>query len=1046
MRAKILSASAGSGKTYRLAYKYVHDVIADPSAYRAILAVTFTNKATEEMKSRIVAEIHRLAAGMPSPYVTDLCRDLSMNEHEVRQRARKARSNILHDYSRFTVLTIDRFFQRILRAFIHELGIDIDYSVELDSDPILEKSTEALIKNLDDDKELRNWLTDFCEEQLDDDRSWDIRDVVMRIGAELFKESNRDHISRAKSKQELKEIVSAAEKQAEAAREAVRKLAAEALETMRRAGVEHSDYNRSFTQIFERLEADPAAGITDTVRRNAASTDGWFRKGGAPAAAESAAEELRQRLAEILEVRDRSQRLWNTVGLIRANYRSFALLADLYAYAVRVCDEEKMMLLSETKHLLAQFVADSEAPFIYEKVGARFEKFMIDEFQDTSAREWLNFLPLLRNAMSQSDDNTVLLVGDVKQSIYRWRGGDRQILQNRAAQELGIDDTEVESLRENWRSLPEVVAFNNRMVRDVVKADNDSLNSEIEEARSRGGLSDKTAAELHDALAATFSDAEQIARKKAANGGFVGISVYADQPPVVERIKSIIDRGFKPKDIMILVREKSKGVEIAETLLAFKHANDDPRYKFDVMTQEALIIGSAPVVKFIIAALTLALDPENRIQCAVYRRFGTGKPLDEPLTEEEAEFFRSIRMLSPEEAFERTVMRFGLDREPHYTAYLQALHQHILNFSVNRTADTRMFLEWWNESGHRNSLNVEQGETTIEISTVHKAKGLEKKVVIIPCCDWKLDPRSSTPFLNNYIWAEPRGDAQIERIGTFPVSMKSTMGDSFFADDYFVEKVSSHIDNINLLYVALTRAVEELHIFIPEPSGAKGCIDSVGRLMLSVLPDEEFADDGKGCRHLSFGTAAAPCTDDRRTDEVRSETIRLYSTHAAQMQLRLPSQRYFDDGAAAAEMSPRSFGILMHRAFENAESAEDINAAVEQMICDGVVSKAEAAHLRQMTDKALADLTVRSWFEKDPHAEVRNENDIVIPHRTTTKRPDRVIIRGSRATVVDYKFGSEKNPRYEKQVAEYAALLKKMGYSEIEGYIWYVTMGEIVKV
>ena len=1044
MRANILSASAGSGKTFRLAYKYIRDTMTNPLAYRNILAVTFTNKATEEMKSRIIGEIHLLASGQPSRYMENLCKDLNLDEAMLRKRAAQVQTNILHDYSRFTVLTIDRFFQRVLRAFIRELGLETDYSLELDSEPILEKSVEELIKGIDSDKTLRRWVYDFCRERTDDDRSWDVREAITRLGTELFKEGNRQAISNARPKDELEKIIAELSRRCEESQNRVKNLAEQAMQAMREAGIDNDCFSRGFTKCFESFTKNPDNTINDTLRKRAASDEGWVPKTKGSPAALAAVSTLQPLLAEIIGIHDRELRLWNTVKLIKDNFRSFALLSDLYDISQRICEEEKTMLLSETKHILSKFVTDSEAPFIYEKIGSRFERYMIDEFQDTSLREWENFAPLLRNAMAQSPDTSVLLVGDIKQSIYRWRGGDRNILQHYASKMLGATNTQTESLVENWRSLPSVVKFNNILMQRAVRKDNDLLNSALEAAKNSEAISADLEAELKDNLKNTYSDCSQRPRRKDKYNGFVDITIHDGEPPVTERIKQLLDKGFEPKDILILVREKSKGVEIARTLLDFKKSNTDPRYHFDIMTQEALVIGSAPVVKFVIATMALARNPEDRIQRAVYRRFNSCSAFGEPLTDDERTFLDSLRMLSPEETFERITARFGLGEEPQYTAYLQALHEHIVRFSTSKTADTGLFLEWWEKSGRNQSLSVEQSRTTIEITTIHKAKGLEKKVVIIPCCDWSLEPRNSGIFLDNYIWSQPCGDETLSQIGLFPVSLKkSEMAESFFAHDYFRERIGSHTDNINLLYVALTRAAESLHIFIPEPK-RNTTPDSAGKLIIASIPERCFTIGNDGFRHLTIGEFAPPCPDTDRNGTARHTAITHYPAREAHLRLKFPSQRYMDE-EPSAELSPRNFGILMHKAFAEAETKQDIDNAVIRMQNDAVISASEAQHLSQLIDKALESSLASRWFGGG-YTCVRNENDIVMPHNSTAKRPDRVMIDGDRATVVDYKFGHKKSTAYNRQTAEYMEILRQMGYRDVEGYIWYVALGEIERI
>ena len=1044
MRAKILSASAGSGKTYQLAYKYVRDVIENPMAYRNILAVTFTNKATEEMKSRILKEIHTLASGLRSNYTVRLCDELSLDEHTVRQRAREIRSSILHDYSRFSVFTIDTFFQRILRAFIKELGIDLNFSIELDGNTLLNHSADALIEDIASNRELQRWLTDFMHERMDENKRWDIRDGILALGNEIFKERNKEAVGNACPKEELKSIAHRAEGRSRASQKEVSEVAQRAIELMRQSGVDNSDFNRGFTAYFAAVAENPRKEPTATVRQRAESTDGWFTKKGGSSAAQAIAEPLRQHLAEILELQSRHSKLWNTAELISENFRGFALLADLYDKVLQMCEQENLMLLSETKYLLSKFIADNDTPFIYEKVGARFERFMIDEFQDTSFKEWQNFLPLLQNAMSQTEQTSVLLVGDVKQSIYRWRGGDWKILSKLAAKGLGEDNTTVVNLNENWRSLPLVVRFNNDCIERVVSLDNGILNNGLETAVAEKRIPSSLADELRDMLSAAYLGHAQEPRRKAEHEGYVNITIFDEKPPIIERIKQLLDKGFRPKDIMILVRDKAQGVEIARTLLDFKQQNDNPRHDFDVMTQEALVIGTAPIVKFIISVLSLAVNPDDGINRAIYRRYDNSEAFDKPLTDEESAFLRSIRLLSPEAAFEQIVMRYNLAERTQDTAYIQALHEHIVRFCTDKVADIGLFLKWWSESGSTKSVATEQSESTIEITTIHKAKGLEKPVIIIPFCNWKLDPRTSTGVTNSYIWANADSDSEFAALGTFPVNTKPKMAESHFAADYYREKVYSHIDNINLLYVALTRAAESLHIFIPKPPAKGQLNDTVGKLLLSTLPSSEQDGDKKDFNCYEFGEFSGPCAKGDRSSEVERHTIDSYTTAKADMRLRLPSQRYFEE-EERVELSPRNFGILMHRAFAEAKSSEDIYLSIEQMVRDAVISPSEGERLRLEVGKVLENPTIAEWFGGE-WSEVRNENDIIVPNGGTTRRPDRVMIKGRKAVVVDYKFGEEEREKYAAQLRDYMSLLSSIGYTSVEGYVWYVRLGKISKV
>ena len=1048
MRARILNASAGSGKTYQLAYKYVRDVVEQPTLYRHILAVTFTNKATEEMKSRILSEIHTLASGGKSGYLASLCTELSLDERTVRTRAREARTRILHDYSRFTILTIDTFFQRILRAFIQELGLDLNYNVEIETASVLSKSADALVEQIRIDEELQRWLTAFVQERIEDGKRWDVREGILALGNEIFKESNRETLSAERSKAELDRIVGKATGRAKAGKKEFQELGVRAMNLMNTAGVTTADFtgkSRSFAGYFAAAAAGEIKAPTATVRKMSATTEGWCAK-DSPALPLVA--ELQPLLAELCARYDRSIRFWNTTDLLRENYRSFALLQDLYGKVRQMCSDENVMMLSETKNILSEFIRHNDAPFIYEKVGNRYDRFMIDEFQDTSTREWENFLPLLGNAMAQSEQTSVLIVGDIKQSIYRWRGGDWKILHSQAQRALGADSTELVNLTENYRSLPAVVDFNNKAIGRVVEADNRALNATLDEAAARGDMDARTAAGLRDTLCDAYREHAQTPRRLGGRPGYVSVETFAERPPVVERICEVLDKGFRPCDIMILVRGATDGAKVAAELLDFKRRNDDPRYRFDVMTQEALIVGNAPVSSFIAAALRLSLNPDDSLSRAVYNHY-LGRGFDRPLPGDERTFFRSIRLLSPEEAFERIVMRYDLQERREEIAYLQAVHEQIINFCAGRVADIPLFLKWWDEQGSGRSLSVEQGETTIEITTIHKAKGLEKKVVLIPYCNWTLNPKSSG-LSANIVWAEGT-DEELEEIGRFPVRYKTSMGESLFSADYYREMIYAHVDNINLLYVALTRAVESLHIFIPQ-KGAKG--PNVGQLILQNIAPEDgtvrldglegsYSRD-EAAETYEFGEFAGPEPDTHRKAKAAHVLLGDYPTSEPQLQLRLPTERYYEE-EGRAELTPRDFGILMHRVFENAATTDEIYTAIEAMTQDGVLDEKEAPRLRELVEKALADPVTAEWFGGRWQV-VRNENEIILPGSGTTRRPDRVMTDGERAVVVDYKFGDRETARHRKQIREYLRLLRQMGYTRTEGYLWYVRLGRTERV
>ncbi len=1061
IKAEILNASAGSGKTYQLAYKYVRDILRDqseekgggfdPYAYRHILAVTFTNKATEEMKSRILKHIHRLGAGLSSPYLNDLIRETSLSEKELRRRAARARTAILHDYSRFSILTNDTFFQRILRGFIKELGIDMNYNIELDATSLLTQSVDELMDNIADNADLRAWVSEIIQENITDGKPWNVRDDFLRLRNELFKESTKQRITRITDKQQFKKSIFGHINRVDKELERLQSIGRRACEMIAEAGFEHSDFSNSFTVYFDKVANGTASAASKTIINHWDDMpEQWFRKDKNPSAALlSLAEELQPMLREVCEYAP----LAVSRKLLLQNYRSYALLNDIYRKAMEICHEENRMLLSETKHTIAEFVTEIDAPFIYEKVGNRFERYMIDEFQDTSWREWKNFLPLLRNAMAQSASAAVLLVGDIKQSIYRWRGSDWSILGKIAPEDLAQNGNEIfiDTLKNNFRSLPGVVNFNNDIFDKIVKQHDGRLNDMLIAAHRRGQISATRLCELENMLQNAYHEHSQTARRKCTHKGYINVSTFDEEPDVTTRIKEIIGRGYRPCDITILVRNKNEAYNIAQQLLRANEANDE-QHQWDIMTQEALLLNNAPSVQFILAVMRLSVNRKDATSRGIYLRYYHDCDFLHEFSDEESALFDRLRALSVEDAFEHIVMHYS-DFLHDHTAYVQALHEHVVQFCAGKAADTAMFLRWWEENSNGLSVSIERSEKAIEIMTIHKAKGLENKVILLPYCNWALNPKSASGRKASIIWAKPAEKAGFGKDEEFPISISKGLKDTIFAEDYYKEIVYSHIEAINLLYVGFTRAGEQLHIFIPaeKPTKDDGKSKSKSKekeiSTVSDLIKEALGIFGvqqpKVCFEEGVFDSPEPATeDDTSDDEPEHTSARLSEYNISPVGIRLSSSmsHYFEE---TPSLSPRDAGIMLHRAFEQAKTIDEIPQAVERMQLNGLLSAEEAAALQSNIDKVLSETIAGEWFSRD-WEKVLCESSIITP-KSGSKRPDRVMIDGQRAVVVDYKFG-EKMHSHRRQIATYIAHLRSMGYEEIDGYVWYVNRGEIDKI
>ena len=1039
-KALILNASAGSGKTYRLAYKYILDVLSDrpdelgggfdPRSYRHILAVTFTNKATEEMKSRILNQIHTLATGRQSDYLDALIKDTGLTEEVLRHRALQVRSAILHGYSRFSILTNDTFFQRILRAFVKELGIELNYSIELDTAPIFTKSVDALLEGIDQNKELQRWVRDMALDNIKQGKAWKIREGFTRLRRELFKENTKEPIASITNKEELKQEVFRYTNIVDKRIEQLRALAAQASALIADSGFTHADFMRNFTKLFDTVAAgEPYKPSATIIKYCDGDVAAWCRKNEKRTALFALAKQLQPMLKQIIDIAP----LTKSRDLLLGNYHSFALLNDIYHMSLKICRDDNTMLLSETKHAIAEFLTESDAPFIYEKVGNRFERYMIDEFQDTSFKEWKNFLPLLRNAMSQSADTVLLLVGDIKQSIYRWRGGDWKILASIAPADIsqGGYQYKSEPLKDNYRSLVNIVEFNKMFFNAAIPLENDHLNEMLDVALQADLITHDLHSRLYNSIKLAYADHEQTAKRKSHNKGYVRVSTYDESPDLVGCIREVLDQGYKPCDITVLIRNNRESYPIAQQLLEAGNC-DDPRYRFDITTQEALLLGNSQALEFIIAIMRLALNRDDVISLAIYNRYTKACDFKAKLLDEEHHFLNAIRVSSPEEAFEKIVIRFGDLLAPH-TAYVQALHEHVSKFCSSKVADISLFLKWWEENKNDKSLIVERSERTLEIMTIHKAKGLENKVIIIPYCKWSLKPKSSNGSITNIVWAKPSAKSGVN-IKSFPVPFSTDVDSSIFSEAFFEESACALIESLNLLYVALTRAGEQLYIFVPERKSTS--INDVGALFRQTL---EFKEG-----RYELGEPEGPEPEKERREIARGErhNVRMedYPTSELPLQLSIRESRYFDE-ESDLRLSPRDEGILLHKVMENASTRDDIYRAGEQAIIDGLLSREVWSELKGRIEKMLDGSIAGEWFDGS-WEQVRSESSI-IGSKDGLKRPDRVMLRGRKAVVVDYKFGHQ-TASHTKQMGEYIALLRQMGYTDVGGYLWYVREQRIV--
>ena len=1074
-KVNIVRASAGSGKTYRLALEYIVRVLCEPTLYRHILAVTFTNKATEEMKERILGNINRLAHGVEDDFMADVLERSELPLSLVKERAAEVLNLILHDYDSFAVLTIDKFFQRIVRSFVRELGIDINYNLELKTDTLLDLGADRLIEDLATDKQLREWAFAFIDEKIEEGKSLNLKDRITKLGKELFSESYRSVRVGDNARLSLAtlhrgayaEVGNCKQKQQNISEEIIRLLDSDSISLdMLHQG------KRGVAGLLEAaLQGEiPKVGAYAMQTLNEGK---WLASKHTKKFTISDTTLLCERLESLIDALRATQSAVNTANLIEKHYRTYGLIIDLGSRIDKICAEENILPISEVTNIIAELIKGNDAPFIFEKVGNRYSHFMIDEFQDTSAVQWNNFLPLLQNAISQSEESPVLLVGDVKQSIYRWRGGDWTLLGQKAEQEFR--EIEGTPLKENYRSRREIVEFNNRFIDKYKELINNRLNSTLQNGIDSGFISSRWAEQYKDMAAKAYTDHEQSVTSRKS--GYVTVTLrthrhyHIDENPTIKQIIDLQKRGFRASEIAVLVRSNAKSEEVADLLLSYKTLHPESPYTFDVITQTALKVGSADICRRVIAAMKFAISPDDTISEAIIKQ-RCGLDLSLPLPEAEQNFYLRLRSLPLQEAFEEIVLHYNLHLQRENHAYLQALHEQVIGFSKRRIADLALFVEWWEEHGAEESITMPSGADAITVATIHKSKGLAFGVVILYDCNWELT--TATKY-DNYVW--PELSQERDGLSHFPISYEKSMGSSRFAESYYQEQALSYVDNLNMLYVALTRAKHELHLIVAPPVavGASGRVNSVIEEALAamesegkiapaellpipeltfeqekaLLPtaeatEERFYQYGAPVLRSAEQSEQESKTNEKEEDEFDYSDIGFPTTLPwDKIRIKFSTERYMDDGEVA-RLHPLNVGIMLHKIFSQALAEDEIFSGLELALKEGSISEEEFAVLNNRIRTALANPKIAEWFN-GKWSTVRNEHQILLP-TGESNRPDRVMNSENKCVVVDYKFGRRQDPSHQSQVEGYMDLLGQMGYEKTEGYIWYVTLGEVVEV
>ena len=1078
----IYKASAGSGKTFTLSVEYIKLLIKDPQSYRSTLAVTFTNKATEEMKLRILSQLYGIWKLLPDSksYIDKIKEDLDVTEEYMSERAGIALHNIVHNYSYFRIETIDSFFQSVLRNLARELDLTANLRIELNDYQIERNAVDELINSLDENSELLTWIMEYIRENMDDDKDWNVIGNIKRFGENIFREYYKTNSKKLNERllEEgfFKQYTTKLRQMRNEAEVEMQNEAAQFFDALNHNGIEIDDLNNgkngpagyfikikkgiyNNTIVTKRLQKvlDEGSESSWVKQKSSKETQGIVR--------ELANSTLTPLVHHAEDVRQKNWYIYGSAVLTLRHLNQLRLLNSIENKVRMMNVEQNRFLLSDTHTLLHSLIRDTDSPFIFEKIGNYLENIMIDEFQDTSTVQWQNFKVLLEECMSHGEQQGNLIVGDVKQSIYRWRSGDWRMLNNIEREFPYLNSMlNVCSLDTNYRSSRRVITFNNAFFKRA---------SELEYADQKSSTPDTSSPEQ---LKKAYSDVAQKVPSFRDNHGYVSINLLPNEDyrqqalqKTAEAVSLLLDSGANYSDIAILVRSN----DIIQLIAEF-FANELPDVK--IVSDEAFRLDSSVSVNIIVNAMLWLTHPNNILAKAyiakAYQTYvlekseqetnkllATAEGIDSALPCALIDKRNDLLTMPIFELAEQIYTLFNIGNIKGEDAYLYAFYDALTDFIANNTADIDSFVEEWNDSIAAKTIQASAIDG-IRIITIHQSKGLEFEHVVIPFCDWTLEK-------GNTIWCTPQVEPYNE-LPLIPVDFSaSQMKGTIYEFDYNEEHLQNCVDNLNLLYVAFTRAASSLFVIAQRgtPSSRSYIVEqAITDIKLEGSSLDGDPSDKKAELLFSYGeleiveTKAKKKSDNIFTPEVENMNVDM-ATFSNKVEFKQSNKsRDFvadddenTDDDDRKQMSYIKTGKILHYLFSTINTTDDIDTSLAQLEMDGLIEESDTniKRLRDMLHKRFSNRQVADWFSS--RWTLFNECTILDYDAATDTvrehRPDRVMKdeKTGEVVIVDFKFGSPR-PEYVEQVNRYKALTQNMGYPNVKGYLWFVYSNRIEEV
>ncbi|WP_438710681.1 UvrD-helicase domain-containing protein [Aquimarina muelleri] len=1025
----IYNAAAGAGKTYTLVKMYLITLLKGEfkDSYKNILAITFTNKAVAEMKTRILENLVGIStSNTPVKYqglLQELIAETNIAEKELKQKASRMLKSILHNYAAFDIVTIDTFTHRIIRTFAHDLGIPMNFEIEMNTDSLIEEAVDAVVAKIGLNEELTKLIIDFAISKLEDDKSWDITIELNKVAKLLFSENDREYLNKLSNKEisDFEKLKKLLYQKAKDLKSKIINSSKKILDQIHSLGLENKDFSRgTIPNHFQKLcDGVTKLDFKKTKWAQNIETADFYTKTLKDTKKESI-DSIRPAIEATFLVTKKQLLELALFENILKNITPLSVLNAINKELIEIKKERKILLISEFNTIISKAIQGQPAPFIYERLGERYRDYFIDEFQDTSELQWNNLVPLIDNAVSTETltgkRGQITIVGDAKQAIYRWRGGKAEQFIELSSDKnpFSVKEKQVYNLPKNYRSHEEIIKFNNQLFTFLSDGFSDEKHRELYVS----GNKQETNLKKDGYVNISFIEAKNVAEEN---------EVYPEK--VYEIVNDRVDNGYTLNEICIIVRKQKEGAAIADFLT---------QKGLSIISSETLLINNAPQVVFIVNILTwytYSDDLQSKIEALHF--------LTERFSIQEKHLFLQKMTDSTPNAFCTELQEFGVDFsfaqlaiKPLYdsveyviasfsladstTAYIQFFLDAVFTFTQKHTEGIVGFLAYWETNKEKLSIVAPETEQAIQIITIHKAKGLEFPCVIYPYANIniydEIEPKTWLPV-------DKEKYADFEEV--FINYNKEISNYGIDAEEIVLHRQAQlELDTFNLLYVVLTRAKEQLYIISKLELNAKGESNPntfSGKLILYL--DYLGLWNSEKTKY-DFGNPLRPEIEVANSDN-NSKVINLsrFQNVSGKYKINIVtnSGKLWD----TAQQNAIEKGNLIHDLMASIYTIEDIKKVIEEAYITGKIMFSEKEILYNEIKNIVEHPELCQYFSKDNI--IYNERDIISKGKLF--RPDRIIIdKNNLTTILDYKTGSH-NVSYSKQIEEYAFLLEDLGYT-----------------